>query len=89
MNTSPWIQIGLYLAVLFTIAWPLGRYLVYVFEGQLTQRFVWLDNFQHRFCRFIGANPEEDMPWWRYAAAVVLFNVIGVFSVNICICYRI
>jgi K+-transporting ATPase ATPase A chain len=81
MNTSPWIQIGLYLVVLFVVAWPLGRYLASVFDGQLTQRFVWLDNFEHRFYRFIGANPAEDMPWWRYAVAILLFNVLGVFIV--------
>ncbi|SFI78061.1 potassium-transporting ATPase subunit KdpA [Nitrosomonas sp. Nm34] len=81
MNTSPGIQIGLYLVVLFIVAWPLGRYLTSVFDGQLTQRFVWLDNFEHRFYRFIGANPAEDMPWWRYAAAILLFNVLGVFVV--------
>lgn len=79
MNTSSWIQIGLFLAVLFAFAWPLGHYLANVFEGQLTQRFVWLSNFEHRFYRFIGINPAEDMPWWRYAAAILLFNVLGVF----------
>ncbi|WP_297323993.1 potassium-transporting ATPase subunit KdpA [Nitrosomonas sp.] len=78
MNTSPWIQIGLFLIVLFVVAWPLGRYLANVFDGQLTRRFIWLDKFEHRFCRFIGTNPEEDMPWQRYATAIVLFNVIGV-----------
>lgn len=81
MNTSPWIQIGLYLTVLLIVAWPLGRYLVYVFDGQLTRRFIWLDNLEHRFCRFIGANPAEDMPWQRYAAAIVLFSILGVFAV--------
>ena len=81
MNTSSWIQIGLFLAVLFAFAWPLGHYLATVFEGQLTQRFVWLSNFEHRFYRFIGTNPAEDMPWWRYAAAILLFNVLGVFVV--------
>jgi K+-transporting ATPase ATPase A chain len=79
MNTSSWIQIGLFLAVLFTFAWPLGHYLANVFEGQLTQRFVWLSNFEHRFYRFIGADPAEDMTWWHYAVAILLFNVLGVF----------
>ncbi len=79
MNTSSWIQIGLFLAVLFAFAWPLGHYLANVFEGQLTQRFVWLSNFEHRFYRFIGTNSAEDMTWWRYAVAILLFNVLGVF----------
>ena len=81
MNTSPWIQIGLFITVLFVVAWPLGRYLVNVFDGQLTRRFTWLDKFEYEFCRFIGTNPAEDMPWQRYAAAIVLFNVLGVFVV--------
>lgn len=81
MNTSPWIQIGLFLIVLFTVAWPLGRYLTSVFDGQLTRRFKWLDNFEYRFYRLIGTNPAEDMPWQRYAAAIVLFNVLGVLVV--------
>lgn len=81
MNTSPWIQISLFLFVLFLAAWPLGRYLASVFDGQLTRRFIWLDNFEHRFCLLIGASPEEDMPWQRYAAAIILFNVLGVLAV--------
>ncbi|AEJ01767.1 Potassium-transporting ATPase A chain [Nitrosomonas sp. Is79A3] len=81
MNTSPWIQIGLFLTVLFVVAWPLGRYLASISDGQLTRRFIWLDKFEHGFCRFIGTNPAEDMPWQRYATAIVLFNVIGVVVV--------
>jgi len=81
MNTSPWIQIGLFLIVLFVVAWPLGRYLANLFDGQLTRRFIWLDKFEYEFCRFIGTHPAEDMPWRRYAAAIVLFNVLGVIVV--------
>ncbi len=81
MNTSPWIQIGLFLIVLFVVAWPLGRYLANIFDEQLTRRFIWLDKFEHGLCRFIGTNPSEDMPWQRYATAIVLFNVIGVVVV--------
>lgn len=81
MNTSPWIQIGLFLFVLFVVAWPLGRYLASIFDGQLTRRLIWLDKFEYGFCRLIGTNPEEDMPWQRYAAAIMLFNILGVVVV--------
>ncbi len=81
MNTSSWIQIGLFLSVLFIAAWPLGRYLTSVLDGQLTRRFIWLDNFEHKLCRFIGTHSTEDMPWQRYAVAIVLFNVLGVLAV--------
>ncbi|MXS76930.1 potassium-transporting ATPase subunit KdpA [Nitrosomonas sp. JL21] len=81
MNTSLWIQIGLFLIVLFIAAWPLGRYLANVFDEQLTRRFIWLEKFEYGFCRLIGTSPAEDMPWQRYATAIVLFNVIGVVVV--------
>ena len=81
MNTSPWIQVGLFIIVLFSIAWPLGHYLVNVFDDRQANRFAWLHNFEHRFCRFIGTNPEEDMPWQHYAIALVLFNLLGVVVV--------
>src|SRR5262249_17090625 len=31
--------------------------------------------------RVAGARSDEDMPWWRYALAIVLFNLIGVVVV--------
>lgn len=81
MNTASWGQLGLYLAVLLVLAWPLGRYMVSVFEGRLSQRFLCLGRFEQRFCRLLGSDSEENMPWWRYALAIVLFNVLGAFMV--------
>jgi K+-transporting ATPase ATPase A chain len=87
MNASPWGQVGLFLAVLLTLAWPLGRYLAHVFDGGeggaglLARRFAWLGRCERVLCRLIGADPEEDMPWWRYALAIVLFNLLGVLAV--------
>lgn len=81
MNTSPWMQVGLYLAVLLALAWPLGSYLNVVFDGRLSQRYGWLARCEQRLCRLIGARVEEDMSWWRYALAIVCFNVFGVVLV--------
>jgi K+-transporting ATPase ATPase A chain len=74
-------QTLIYLGVLFLLAWPLGRYLTSVMEGGLSTRFVWLGKFELGLCRVIGANADEDMPWWRYAIAIIAFNAVGMLSV--------
>ncbi|WP_028447046.1 potassium-transporting ATPase subunit KdpA [Chitinimonas koreensis] len=81
MNASPILQLGLFLVVLFALAWPLGRYLTAVLDGRLSTRFAWLGAIERGVCRLIGADPAEDMPWWRYAIAIVLFNLCGVLAV--------
>ncbi|QRQ85916.1 potassium-transporting ATPase subunit KdpA [Cupriavidus oxalaticus] len=81
MNTSPFIQLGLYLVALFALAWPLGRYLTAVMDGRLSVRYRWLGAFERGICRSIGTSADEDMPWWRYATAIVLFNLLGVIAV--------
>ena len=81
MNASPWVQLGLYLLVLLILAWPLGRYLVSVFDGSLSQRFGFLGRIERVLCRLIGADAGEDMSWWRYALGIILFNLAGVLVV--------
>ncbi len=81
MNASPFVQLGLYLVALFALAWPLGRYLAAVMDGRLSTRYGWLGAFERGICRLIGTNAEEDMPWWRYATAIILFNLLGVIAV--------
>ncbi|GAB7543872.1 potassium-transporting ATPase subunit KdpA [Cupriavidus sp. 8B] len=81
MNSSPVVQLGLYLVALFALAWPLGRYLTAVMDGRLSARYGWLGAFERGICKLIGTSADEDMPWWHYAAAIVLFNFLGVIAV--------
>jgi K+-transporting ATPase ATPase A chain len=81
MNSSMLVQTLLYLCVLFLFAWPLGRYLAKVMDGSLSARLGWLARFERGLCRLLGTDPDEDMPWWRYAVAIVLFNALGALAV--------
>ncbi|GLR13454.1 potassium-transporting ATPase potassium-binding subunit [Chitinimonas prasina] len=81
MNQSAVLQTGLYLLVLLTLAWPLGRYLAALMSGGLAQRLGWMGKVDRGLMKLIGANGEEDMPWWRYATAIVLFNLAGLLAV--------
>lgn len=80
MNSSIAIQLGVYLALLLLLAWPLGRYLVAVSEGHLSTRFGVLAALERGIWRTLGASSTQEMAWPRYAMAIVLFNVFGVVA---------
>jgi K+-transporting ATPase ATPase A chain len=77
MNANPWIQMVLFLAVLFALAWPLARWCDAVFSGQLAERWRWLGRFESGWMRLLGSRADEDMHWLRYSLAIILFNAIG------------
>ncbi|MBN8713350.1 MAG: potassium-transporting ATPase subunit KdpA [Xanthomonadales bacterium] len=83
MNANPWFQVALFLAVLFALAWPLSRWIDGVLEGRLATRWRWMDVTERGLLRLVGSGANEDMPWWRYAGAVVAFNVVGLVAVYV------
>jgi K+-transporting ATPase ATPase A chain len=81
MNANPWFQVALFLAVLFALAWPLSRWIDGVLDGRLATRWRWMCVTERGLLRLVGSDANEDMPWWRYAGAVVVFNVVGLVAV--------
>ncbi|WP_018604895.1 potassium-transporting ATPase subunit KdpA [Uliginosibacterium gangwonense] len=81
MNHSSIVQVLLYLFVLLVLAWPLGRYLADLFEGRWATRWPRLGRLAGHAYRLCGIQPEEEMSWWRYALALLVFNAIGVLVV--------
>lgn len=77
MNANPWVALTLFLVVLFALAWPLARWCDAVFSGRLAGRWPWLARFESGWMRLIGSRADEDMAWWRYALAIIVFNAIG------------
>ena len=79
MTAHAWFTLALYLAVLTALAYPLAIYMARVanptpiggIAGKL-ERLVY---------RAAAVDPAEDMPWVRYAVAVLLFNALGVLIV--------
>jgi len=80
MNANPWVQLALFLGVLFVLAWPLGQWMHGVFDGRLAPRWRWMATVERGALRLAGSTGEE-MPWWRYAGAIIVFNLIGVLVV--------
>ena len=74
------LQLAIYLVVLLVLAKPLGAYMAGVF-GDKPSRAHWLGPIERLFYRIAGVNPQAEMGWKRYAAAVIVVNVLGALAV--------
>ncbi len=71
------ILVSLFLVVLLTLAWPLGHYLVRVFQQEATLLDRVLLPVEKIIYQASGIQPQEDMTWQRYAGSLVGFNLLG------------
>lgn len=67
-------------ALLSLAAWPLGRYLAAVFDGT-TRAARLLGPVERWLYRAARIDTDEEMPWHRYATALVVLNLAGVVVV--------
>ena len=81
MTPNGYLQLALYLALLLLLAWPLGLYIARIYQGQTPQFMRWLRPVEHSIYRLSGVHPDDDMPWTRYALALLALNLLGVFAV--------
>lgn len=81
MTGNGYLQIGLYLAVLFACAWPLGRYMARVYQGDIPLPVRWLRPLERGIYRLAGVRGDDSMSWTRYALAVLIFNLMGFLAV--------
>jgi K+-transporting ATPase ATPase A chain len=75
------LQIFLYLAVLLALARPLGGYMARVYEGRRLALERPLGGLERLIYRLAGVRPAEEMGWKSYAAAMLVFNALGVLAV--------
>ena len=74
MTHLAWTNLALFLLLLLLLAWPLSRWLTAVAEGRLPR---WMHAVEGVCYRTAGVQPGENMPWLRYALALLLFNFLG------------
>ena len=80
MTLYGWIQIALYVAVLLGLAWPLGAWMARVYAGEATFLSRLLGPVERGLYRLAGVDPEAEMGWWTYAAALLIFNLLGMLA---------
>ncbi len=81
MNTSGWLQLGLYVVVLLLLAKPLGAYMAAVYDGRATWAQRIGGPLERLIYRGAGVDQTRDMGWIEYALAMLWFNLVGALVV--------
>ncbi|MBI3430969.1 MAG: potassium-transporting ATPase subunit KdpA [Hydrogenophilales bacterium] len=81
MTANGYLQLGLYLVALMGLAWPLGLYMARIYGGELPGFVRWIKPLENGVYRLCGVKPGDDMPWTRYAYAMLAFNLLGFLAV--------
>ncbi len=81
MTANGLLQITLYFVVLLLLAKPLGVYMAAVYENRPLFLKRLLGPLEAGFYRLSGVNPEQEMGWKSYAAALLWFNLFGGLAV--------
>ncbi len=81
MTGNGYFQLTLYLVALIGLVWPLGLYMARIYKGEIPGFMRWLKPAENLVYRLTGAKPDDDMPWTRYAFAMLAFNLMGFLAV--------
>ena len=76
-----WSQNLLYLALLLSLAFPLGTYMAKVLEGGRAFLHPVLGPLEQGLYRLMGIREDEDMGWKAYAWSITLIKLIGLVAV--------
>jgi potassium-transporting ATPase potassium-binding subunit len=79
MSAQAWFTLALYLGVLAALAYPLAIYMARIADPAPIGGIV--GKLERVTYRAAGVNAAQDMPWTRYAVALLLFNALGVVVV--------
>ena len=79
MTAQAWLTIGLFLIVLIAIAYPLAIYIARIADGAAIRGVA--GSVERLLYRAAGVDPDKDMPWTKYAIALLLFNALGALVV--------
>ncbi len=77
MTANGWLQIGVFLVVVFLITKPLGVFMARVFSGQKTFLDRVLRPIEKLIYRLTGVDERYEMGWTEYATAMLLFSGVS------------
>jgi potassium-transporting ATPase potassium-binding subunit len=79
MSGQAWFTLLMFLAVLAALAYPVGIYMARIADAAPIGGVI--GKLERGIYRAAGVDPAQDMPWTRYAVAVLLFSALGVVVV--------
>jgi len=71
-----YLQLTLFLGILFSTAKPLGIYMDKVFDGSKTLLSPVIGPIERLIYKILGVNPEEDQPWTKYTVHLLVFSAV-------------
>ena len=80
MTLNGWLQIGLFSLLVILIARPLGGYMTRIFAGERTFLTPVLRPLERGIYWACGVDEQQEQHWLIYAAAMLLFSLVGFLS---------
>jgi K+-transporting ATPase ATPase A chain len=77
MSSNGWLQIVLYLVLIFLVTRPLGTFMGRVFHREKTALDPLLRPAERLIYRLTGVDENEEMSWTEYARAMLLFSGVS------------
>jgi potassium-transporting ATPase potassium-binding subunit len=78
MDLSGWLQLALFVGLLFAVTKPLGLYLAQILEPEGN---TWLDRpvkpVERLFYRILGIDPKTEQDWRHYTRSLIVFSLAG------------
>ena len=81
MNTNNLLQLMFFMGTLLLLVKPLGSYMARVYQNERIFLDRVLGTVERLIYRASGIRPTEDMDWKSYAAALLVFNMLGLLVV--------
>jgi K+-transporting ATPase ATPase A chain len=77
MTPNGWLQIGLYLVVIFAVTKPAGVFMTRVFAGEKTFLDPALRPVERLLYRLCGIDKNREMDWKEYTISMLLFSGVS------------
>ena len=77
MTANGWLQILLFLLLVFLVAKPMGIFMTRVFNREKTFMDPMLRPVERLLYRFTGVDENHEMRWTEYAIAMLLFSMVS------------
>jgi K+-transporting ATPase ATPase A chain len=76
MTANGWLQIAVFLALIFLVTKPMGVFMTHVFSRERTFMDPVLRPIERLLYRVTGVDENHEMRWTEYTASMLLFSVV-------------
>src|SRR6476646_10402747 len=80
MTVNGWLQILVFLGLVFAVTKPMGVFMARVFNREKTFMDPMLRPIERLLYRVTGVDEDHEMRWTEYAIAMLLFSVVSMIA---------